>query len=138
MPIEFDIHPESHYVEAHWVGLLSQKDVFDGYDAFFRSGDWRPLWPEPEPVWLELANLSSQEPAFFGDNWVHQQADFFQRHYRSEGFSAARVATYAPQDLHYGLSRVYQQRSEGSLPETMQVFRDRAQAIDWLLNPPKE
>jgi hypothetical protein len=43
-----------------------------------------------------------------------------------------RVAVYAPYDLPYGLSKVYSVESESF--ESVEVFRNLAEAKAWLLN----
>ncbi|MDJ0654937.1 MAG: hypothetical protein QNJ40_12320 [Xanthomonadales bacterium] len=133
MPVRFELFEKDRFVECHWIGTLTQQDVFEAYAAFFRGRSWSPLWPESEPVWRELANLSLLEAPISEAGWAIEQASFFQREYERAGLNRARVATLAPTDLSYGMSRIYEQSTKGELPEKLRVFRTRTDALEWLL-----
>ena len=49
-------------------------------------------------------------------------------HGKSEGF---RTAIIAPEDIHYGMSRMYEMISEGTI-ENVRVFRKPNEAIMWI------
>lgn len=133
MPLEFKLREEEGFVESLWIGRMIQAQVFSDYQDFFRCGSWRKLCPGKEPRWLELANLTGTTSPISDPGWASEQARFFQRLYQDAGISAARVAVLAPDDLTFGLSRVYQLTTDGNLPESQRVFRDRPSAIRWLL-----
>lgn len=56
-------------------------------------------------------------------------ADLFER----DGIELYKTAVYSPEDLPFGLSRLYEAYTADS-PESVQVFRDRDEALSWLLD----
>lgn len=101
------------------------------YESILNSGDWKPAW-------CELADLSDARLDHLPTDFVHQQLGFFKRQYRRLSMIGARVAVWAPGDLSFGLARIYQTLTEDNEVEQFVVFRQRVDALEWLLNPPDE
>ncbi len=95
------------------------------YLEFYRGHEWVPSMREF--VDLSVADLS----LVTADGLVslaNTLADLFE----GDGISVYKTAVYSPNDLPFGLARLYEAYTADS-PEAVQVFRDRDEALRWLL-----
>jgi hypothetical protein len=113
-------------VIAH-VGQVSDNEFITFYSSFFAAGGLEPT--SHLLVDLRLADSSSRSPAM-----LRKLADFITC---SPVHIPARtkVAVVAPQDLAYGLARMYGALAD-AVPWKFRVFRSVEDAESWLAVPP--
>jgi hypothetical protein len=100
--------------------------MLNDYRAFFASSDWVP--GHNELVDLCDADLSKVTPGGLRD-----LASIVKQIFQSKDVSP-KVAVYAPNDLPFGLARMYSVPAEDF--ETQMVFRDLNEAMVWLHTSP--
>ena len=79
----------------------------------------------------EFADLSEADMRLVTSSGLAELANDVEEEFRKLGIESIKTAVYSPDDLPFGLGRVYQAWSDES-PERVRVFRDRSKAIEWL------
>ena len=82
----------------------------------------------------ELADLSEADMSQVTTGGLAELSKFVAEDYLSLGIESVKTAVYSPDDMPFGLARVYEAWSDSS-PELVMVFRDREEAIQWLCEP---
>jgi len=121
--IHYRIDAVSGLVIAAAVGCVSDADLLSYAHRLLRD-------PDRGRAKHELVDLRAASPdSTAGSEGVRELAGFWSRH-RDE-IAGGRLAIIAPGDAAYGMSRMYQNlRSDG--PDFIRVFRDPAEALEWL------
>lgn len=127
MPVSFAIHHEDGYFVATWKGRVSDAGILEAYRAFFQSAEWKPGLNE-------LADLGRADFSEVTARGLRALVALIADVYASHNVAHTKCASYAPQRMQYGLSRLYEIVSEGS-PETTRVFRDFEEAREWVAQP---
>lgn len=122
MPIEFEIFPEERRTRTRCHGLVKGMDLLEYYRAL-RS---HPLF---DPTYDEIVDLTEVD-----------DIDVTPAHLRALSQTVLpnqkqghpmRIAVIAPDDLEFGMSRMYQAlRSESE--NDLRVFRTRDAAEEWM------
>ena len=123
MKIRFMVNEEHRFALATWAGSLSDADVLAAYERLYGDERWQPGFDEI--VDLRHAELSriTAEGLRALDTLVRDKTGDY-----CESFKTAVVA---PDDLEFGLARMYELLSEES-PESVMVFRELDQALAWI------
>jgi hypothetical protein len=125
MPIEFYVDHERRTVVAMGRGTLTNDELVN-YQ--------RQVWSRPEVVGFdELMDMSSvKEIGGLSTPGVQELADLSAAMDRTD--VSTRFAVVAPDDLAFGLARMYGAYRETNSHSTKQVavFRTRADALRWL------
>jgi hypothetical protein len=130
MPIDYHIDSDQRLVVARAYGAVVREDLF----AYQRD-----VWSRPEVAgFSELVDMSGAE--MLGDARAEEMLALAELAARMDppGGRAGRLAILAPQDLAFGLGRVYQAYREQTGGGTKQVgvFRTMDEALRWLAQPP--
>lgn len=123
MPIKFNVYPHEGYYIARFTGVITDSELLDDFRRFFTGSEWFPGLNE-------LADISLADVNHVTTDGVKKLAKLIGGIVRLHDFSP-RVAVYAPNDLPYGLSRIYS--AEATSFETHKVFRNYDDARAWLL-----
>ncbi len=123
MPIDISVNCDEGYFVSRWSGEISDDEIVTAYRAFLQSPHWKPGLNE-------FADFSAADLKHVSCNAFRQLCDLIKAHLIKHDTSMVCVS-YAPDDIHYGMLRLYSSIAELS-PELSQVFRDKAQALAWL------
>lgn len=99
-------------------------DVGEVDDALRRITTSAEHAPDQDALW----DFSGTDFAAVDSDMVRTLVDLRQRHPDRAG---AHIALVVPTDVGFGMGRMHQMLSE-ELPQTVQVFRDRKAALEWL------
>jgi ATP phosphoribosyltransferase regulatory subunit HisZ len=129
MPISYEIDPTLHRVIALASGTLGIRDL---------SRYQREVWSRDDLTDFDELLDGSRVESLLDLNLenLKQLADLARSMDKSS--RSVKFALVAPQDLHYGLGRMYQALRYGMANslKTMSVFRSREDAEKWLDTPP--
>ncbi len=127
MPIDFSISKDLNVAVARWSGDVQLSEFRKGFAAYLEDADYVLGRPEV----CDFSNMTTLD-ADFKKIWsiltmVNNQA------------GGAPVNTqsviYAPDDVMFGLARMYQSVAEGTDGIRVSVFRDQAEALAHLNLP---
>jgi hypothetical protein len=123
MPISYAIDSDRHRVVVRFTGTVRDQDLFSTYNELYNDPRHQIGMPEltdcRELERAEVTSVGLQDLA----RMTGAKLDPAQKPWR--------VAIVAPQNVVYGLARMYELLREGS-PEQVEVFRDYAAAQQWL------
>lgn len=121
MPVDYEIDPSRRLIRTRCVGPVVLADVL----AHFRALAADPALPKQPDVMLDFSELTA-----FPDR--HQlQSIALQLGHLAPTIEWQHCAVVAPQDLAFGIGRMFEMLSEPSFRATM-VFRKREDAELWL------
>ena len=126
-PITYRIYGDSGVFLSTWSGPLTDADLFRCYEGLSEMPDWRPGLHE-------LADLRTADVAAVSAEGLRGLSRMVEGHFDGLGVEF-KTAVIAPDDLPFGLARLYEMVSDQS-PETVQVFRSPSPALKWLRVPP--
>ena len=124
MTLQFLPEPDKPYFVTRFVGEIDDSQLFDYYRQVYSR-------PELQPVKAEFADLSEADMTRVSATALADLAAMIEDDFTSLGGESVRTAVYSPDDMPFGLGRIYQAWSESS-PELVRVFRDKDKAIEWL------
>ena len=124
MAITFSPNQEEGYFISIYTGLITDDDLLDSYMAYFENEDWIPLSKE-------IVDLSEIDNTTVTSDGMERLASYVENLLTQRGITAYYTAIYAPQDLSFGLSRIYDVMT-GQSPESVMVFRKLSDAIAWI------
>jgi hypothetical protein len=126
MPVTSEIDNEKNVIVRKVVGELTMQDIKDALAAAPQLAGVHPgmgaVWDYSEGTIENFDNKELTELVKFIKQW-------------SQGRDGVdyRVAVFAPRDIDFGLSRMYQALIEiNSVPFEFSVFRKLDQAIRWV------
>ena len=123
MPILHTINEKIGVVVSSWVGKISGSEILPSYKQLYESDLWKPGLNEI--VDLRDADMSSVSSEILSD--LAAMVEGYTKG-KCQGF---KTAVIAPEDLPFGISRIYEAHSYDS-PENAKVFRDLNKAFEWL------
>jgi len=124
MTIQFDINQNKSYFISSWSGEITDDELLNSYKDFYEG----TLWSKELN---ELADLSRADVSKLTSKKIVAFCEYVQHFFEKNSVTTTKTAVYAPSDLPFGLSRIYEAWSDES-PENFRVYRDMEPAIDWL------
>lgn len=124
MPLHFSLEPGRRYFMTRFEGQIDDTQLFEYYDQVY-------LRPELQPPMAEFVDLSEGDLTRVTTRGLEELAQRNKHTLSKLGIDSIKTAVYSPNNMPFGLGRVYQAWSDTS-PELVRVFRDRQEAIDWL------
>jgi hypothetical protein len=125
LPITNRIFPADGYFVSHWEGRIHAHELIPAFEALMRQDDWKPGLNE-------LADLSAADASGLQARDFLRLAAWATEQHRKEGVTGVRIAVYAPENLPFGLARVYEMAGEAEDLATTRVFRSLEEAEAWL------
>ncbi|MGD9611902.1 MAG: hypothetical protein AB7V22_03285 [Kiritimatiellia bacterium] len=131
MPISYQADPGKRRIVAEASGAIGQQDLF----AYQKDVGTRPEWAGLDEI-FDVSHVDSLLDIHI-DN-LKALAQYAAGMDRPE--QPTKFAIVAPQDLYFGLGRMYESLRESVPHATRQVaaFRTRAEAERWLDEPADE
>ena len=123
MPIVYAIEPDRNRVTLTYTGTITDRELFESFDRLYRD-------PAHRIGMDELSDLRLVHNVTVTSVGLHALADQTARNL-DHARQTWRVAVVAPQDVVFGLARMYGLFREES-PELVRVFRDLESAERWL------
>ena len=124
MPLHFSQEPDQPYFVTRFVGQIDDAQMLEYYSSVHLRTDF-------EPSRGELADLSEADMTRVTTRAIEELAMEIKETLAKLGIESVKAAVYSPNDMPFGLGRIYQAWSDLS-PELVKVFRDRDKAIEWL------
>ena len=124
MPIIFTVNIKSGYFISKYVGKVSKDEIIDLYTSFFEDGGWIPGLNE-------LVDHSELDGSNLTGDGLRTIAMYANNFYKQHNIPNVKTAIFAPKDLPFGLSRIYNVMTDDS-PEEVGVFREMQEAKSWL------
>lgn len=126
MSITFRINHKDNYFVSSFKGLVTDAELLNSFKAFYESEQW-------VPGMNELTDLSEGDGSQLTIDGLQRLAIFTEQIFKKNAIKFSKTAVYAPEDLSFGLSRMYEGMIYES-PENFQVFRNIEKAKSWLTN----
>jgi len=124
MPIEYAYDEKANVLYTRFFGVVTDDDLRNQARAVAEDGRVRPEVREL----VDLSEIEKVEasPDTFDDIIVVERA-------HGQKFLGMRTAIFAPTDLLYGYSRMFQSMADlREAPSTVKTFRTLQEARDWL------
>ena len=118
MPYSYDINERERLVTSRLWGAVSEAEIRDHNTKLRRD-------PKFDPAYNQLTDLTGVTDIIVGTETINETAldQFFN--------PGTRRAFLASNDTVFGMARMFALRAEG-LGQTIEVFRERAKAEEWL------
>lgn len=126
MSISFEIVEGENYFIGNYQGLITDKSILLAWSEYLNSDQW-------QPGLHELSDLSGADMSQVTGEGLRRLAKLVNSFYHDKEVSSVRVAVYAPTPYLYGLTRMYRAMTL-DLRENVELFRDKADAIQWLIS----
>jgi hypothetical protein len=130
MPITFSINFDGGYLIAAYTGKISDEEMLASWKGFFQGEKW-------VPGLNELIDLSQADLNGITANGLEQLIDYAKTVYEKHNIHSVRIAVYAPENIHYGLARMYEALTF-DYPQSADVFRSIKEAESWLKEKTEE
>ena len=124
MSITFTINNKDKYFVALFKGVVTDTELLHSFVTFYESEQWIPGMNE-------LIDLSVADVTQITSDGMRKLAVATEQIFRKNGVEFSKTAVYAPEDLSFGLSRMYEVMVDES-PEYFYVFRDIDELKNWL------
>ena len=123
MTILHTINEEHGIVLSSLVGAIADADLLPSYKQLYENKRWKPGFHE-------IVDLRDAQMDGVTGEGLRRLSSLVEGYIagKCDGF---KTAVIAPEDLPYGLARLYEAVSEES-PENVMVFRDLNQALEWI------
>jgi hypothetical protein len=123
MPITFHFRPEAELVICVHSGKVPDHEFLTSYKALYEND----LFNTSMNLLVDLRQVDSSPRS---RDVLYQFANFMQGRYADTG-AHPKVAVVAPEDLSFGLARMYEVFADG-VPWDFVVFRVADAALAWL------
>jgi hypothetical protein len=123
MPITYQLKPDLRLVILVHAGVVTDDEFLSFYKALFQDNRF-------DESFKLLVDLRQAESSVRSGATLHEFADFIRRQYLSTT-ATPKVAVVAPEDISFGLARMYEAFSE-EVPWEFEVFRAIDAALAWL------
>ncbi len=123
MPILHTINEQLGIVLSSWVGQISDSELLPSYQQLYENELWKPGFHE-------IVDLRDADMSSVSSEGLDRLASMVKR-YTIGKCDEFKTAVVAPDDLHFGIARIYEVHSSES-PEIVMVFRDLNRAFEWL------
>ena len=127
MPIKFTIVKERNYFIAKWEDKINDAEIIEAYREFFEGDEW-------VPGMNELADFSQSNLADVKSQAFERLGQYIHKIYKENNMANMKCASYAPEDLAFGLLRLYELITDDDSPETTKVFKNIDEAEQWLIS----
>lgn len=117
-------HKEDGYLHAIYTGHISDDELMQAWKTLFEDEQW-------VPTLNFLIDISQADTSTITREGIQRLAYYTQTILEKHGIPSIKAAVFAPRDLQFGLSRVYEALAAQS-SETKQVFRSMSEAVAWL------
>ena len=124
MSITFTINHKDGYFVSSLKGSVTDDELLNSIKSFYESELWIPGMNE-------LFDLSECDASQITAEGLERLAVYTEQIYRKNEVEFMKTAVYAPKDLPFGLSRMYEVMIDES-PESFYVFKDIDKAKRWL------
>ncbi|SNS13949.1 hypothetical protein [Antarctobacter heliothermus] len=121
MPVTFKVLPEANLVLSWFRGDVSTAQHIAAFQAYTAD----PLFDGMQHVLIDMSDCTL-ESSYFDD--MLRLAYQMKNYYTVRDLSS-KTSVYAPGDVAYGMSRMYQSITEGNSPWAFGVFRTRKEAM---------
>ena len=118
-----------NYVKIVVEGVFSIEEHAECVNELFSS----PFWKPGMNLLCDYQNFNFGSVIF---EKVRAASENYQR--APEKLGKGKMALVVKTKLGFGIGRQFELISEGKIPREIYVFMDEKEAIDWLLNLPKE
>jgi len=125
MAIIFTVNLRRNYFVSKYEGRISYAEALDKWKNFLEGKEWVPGQNE----FVDLSKAQLNEVTVED---LMNLASYIEDIYIKNSIEKIKVAVYAPNDLPFGIARMYSAYADES-PELVHVFRDKEEAIRWLL-----
>ena len=126
MPITFKVKNENNYFISVWEGSISDDEIYESYKKFYTSNEWSKNLNE-------LVDLSNANVENITGRGLTRLAKYVENHFAMHKVTSSKTSVYSPNDIAFGLARVYEAWTSES-PEEIRVFRNEKEALNWLDN----
>ena len=127
MPITIVMNHEAGYFVSHYKGSITDAELLNDWESIIDSGAWIPDTNE-------LADLSEADLSNITTDGIRALADYFISLSTENNVTPnKKTAIYAPNELNFGLARMYGIFAFGS-SQNIEFFYKREEAIQWLEN----
>jgi hypothetical protein len=123
MPITYQLKPDERLVVLVHVGVVTDDEFLLFYKALYEENRF-------DKSFNLLVDLRQTESTVRSAGALNQFADFVHQHYTNIT-ARPKVAVVAPEDISFGLARMYEVFS-GDVPWEFVVFRKADAALKWL------
>lgn len=123
MPILHTINEQLGIVLSSWVGQISDSELLPSYQQLYENELWKPGFHE-------IVDLRDADMSSVSSEGLDRLASMVKR-YTIGKCDEFKTAVVSPDDLHFGIARIYEVHSSES-PEIVMVFRDLNRAFEWL------
>ena len=123
MPISHQINEDLNVVISNLEGKITDSELLHSYKNLYENPSWKPGFSEI--VDMRKADMSNVSPT-----GLKKLSDLVTS-YTINAKIQFKTAIIAPDDLPFGLGRLYEAYSDES-PESTSVFREIDKAFEWL------
>ena len=124
MSITFTVNHKDNYFVSSFKGIVTDDELLNSFKSFYESELWTPGMNE-------LTDLSEGDASQISTDGLRRFAIFTEQVFIKNEVKLSKTAVYAPKDLAFGLSRMYEIMIDES-PENFYVFKDIDKAKRWL------
>lgn len=124
MPITFSFCREHGYVVVVYSGRFGDTEMLDSWKKLYEGNEW-------VPGLNELVDCSQVTETDVTSHGLKRLAGYTNGVFSTHGVSSVKVAIYAPTNIPFGMSRIYEANACESL-EKVRVFKSMHEAISWL------
>ena len=124
MPIAFEVLPDLNLCLAKFRGEVSTEEHIASFLEYTRH----PLFDGKQHALVDMKDCLL-ENTYFDD--MQRLAYQLKDYYEARDLSS-RTSVYAPGDVVFGMSRMFQSIADGNSPWEMDVFRTRKEAMAYL------
>jgi len=124
MVIKCTIERDRRLVILVYAAVVSDEEVLSTYEKLGRD-------PRIQAGYTYLVDFSDEDSTARSSGTVARLAKLAKDWGGGAAHAPGKVAVIAPDDLSYGLTRMYQERA-GRSSEEYQVFRNASEAVAWL------
>ncbi|MCK4866191.1 MAG: hypothetical protein KAT06_12310 [Gammaproteobacteria bacterium] len=115
MPITFTINHNDNYFVSSLKGTVTDDELLNSFKLFYESELWIPGMNE-------LTDISEGDVSQITSDGMRKLAIFTEQTFRKNEVEFSKTAVYAPKDLPFGLSRMYEVMIDES-PENFYVYQ---------------
>jgi hypothetical protein len=123
MPITYQLKPDERLVVFIHVGVVTDEEFLSFYKALYEENRF-------DKSFNALVDLRQTESTVRSAEALTEFAEFIHEQYTNIT-SRPKVAVVAPEDISFGLARMYEVFS-GDVPWEFLVFREVDSALAWL------
>jgi len=124
VPVQYYIHPDLRLTVVKYAGDVTVRDNVDCFLEYIRD----PLF-DPDYTMLVDQPESTLTQADF--NQMHLLSSLLRPYYDARN-PAALTGFYCPEDVLYGVTRMYLMISESKVDRPVGVFRTREECLEFL------